>query len=108
MAHTNHHLDIDISTLPEGAVSKSVPRYQFLEQELKGKSKTIDAAQVKEIFRTRPVLKNLITDPDFPTMESIVIELVEGNPRCHIAPGPPDSNKYSTFDFKKGYVGTEE
>jgi hypothetical protein len=108
VAHTNHHLDIDVSTLPEGAVSKSVPRYQFLEKSLKGQSKGVDATRVKEIFRTKPVLKNLITDPGFPTMESIVIELIEGNPRCHIAPGPPDSNKYSTFDFKKGYVGTEE
>ncbi len=108
VCHTNHHLDIDVATLPEGAVSKSVPRYQFLEQELKGKSKTVDAARAKQIFRTRPVLKNLITDPGFPTMESIVIELIPGNPRCHIAPGPPDSNKYSTFDFKKGYVETEE
>lgn len=108
VAHTNHHLDIDVATLPEGAVSKSVPRYQFLEQELKGKSRSVDAARVKEIFRTRPVLKNLTTDPGFPTMESIVIELVEGNPRCHIAPGPPDSNKYSTFDFRKGFVETEK
>ncbi len=108
VAHTNHHLDIDVSTLPEGAVSKTVPRYQFLEQALKGKSETVDAARVKEIFRTRPVLKNFVTDPGFPTMESIVIELIEGNPRVHIAPGPPDSNKYSTFDFKQGYVETEE
>ncbi len=108
VCHTNHHLDIDVSTLPEGAVSKSVPRYQFLEQSLKGKSEIVDAARVKEIFRTRPVLKNFITDPGFPTMESIVIELVEGSPRVHIAPGPPDSNKYSTFDFNKGYVETEE
>jgi len=108
VCHTNHHLDVDVTTLSEGAVSKSVPRYQFLEQELKGKSKSIDAARVKEIFRTRPVLKNLTTDPGFPTMESIVIELVEGNPRVHIAPGPPDSNKYSTFDFKRGYVETED
>jgi hypothetical protein len=50
----------------------------------------------------------VITDPGFPTMESIVIELVAGNPRVHIAPGPPDSHKYSTFDFKKGFVETEE
>ncbi len=108
VAHTNHHLDIDVSTLPEGAVSKSVPRFQLLEQELKGKSKSVDAERVKQIFRTKPVLKNWVTDPGFPTMESIVIELTPRNPRVHIAPGPPDSNKYSTFDFKKGYVGSEE
>ena len=89
-------------------MSKSVPRYQFLEQALKGKSKSVDAARVKQIFRTKPVLKNWVTDPGFPTMESIVIELVKGNPRVHIAPGPPDSNKYSTFDFKKGFVETEK
>jgi len=108
VAHTNHHLDIDVSTLPSGAVSKSVPRFQFLVQELQGKSESVDAARVKQIFRTRPVLKNFVTDPGFPTMESIVIELVEGAPRVHISPGPPDSNKYSTFDFKNGYVETEE
>ena len=82
-------------------------RFIQVEKELKGKSKTIDAARVKEIFRSRPVLKNLITDPGFPTLESIVIELIPGNPRVHIAPGPPDSNKYSTFDFEKGFVETE-
>ncbi len=108
VAHTNHHLNIDVSTLPEGAVSKSVPRLQLLEKELKGKSKSVDALRAKQIFRTKPVLKNRVTDPDFPTMQSIVIELIPGNPLMHIAPGPPDSNKYSTFDFKKGYVGTEK
>jgi hypothetical protein len=54
------------------------------------------------------VLKNFITDPGFPTMESIVIELIPGNPRIHVSPGPPDSNRYSTFDFKQGYVETEK
>jgi hypothetical protein len=53
-------------------------------------------------------LKNFVTDPGFPTMESIVIELIPGNPRIHVSPGPPDSNRYSTFDFKQGYVATEK
>ena len=46
VCHTNHHLDIDVSTLPEGAVSKSVPRYQFLEAiSSKVNPKTVDAAR---------------------------------------------------------------
>ena len=108
VAHTNHSLDMDVSTLKPGAVSKTVERLNALEEALKGKSNDIDAQDIETIFRTRPILKNFVTDPGFPTMESIVIELVKGNPRVHISPGPPDTNKYSTFDFKKGYVGTEE
>jgi hypothetical protein len=75
---------------------------------LKGKAGKIDGAGAKNIFRTKPVLKNFVTDPGFPTMESIVIELIPGNPRMHVSPGPPDSNRYSTFDFKQGYVATEK
>ena len=108
VAHTNHNLDMDVSTLKPGAVSKTVERLNALEEALKGKSDGIDAEDIETIFRTKPVLKNFVTDPGFPTMESIVIELVKSNPRVHISPGPPDTNKYSTFDFKKGYVGTEE
>jgi hypothetical protein len=108
VAHTNHNLDMDVSTLKPGAVSKTVERLNALEEALSGKSDGIDAEDIKTIFRTKPILKNFVTDPGFPTMESIVIELVKGNPRVHISPGPPDSNKYSTFDFKKGYVRTED
>jgi len=108
VAHTNHHLDLDVSTLKPKAVSKTVERLVALEKMLKGKAGKIDGAGAKNIFRTKPVLKNFVTDPGFPTMESIVIELIPGNPRMHVSPGPPDSNRYSTFDFKQGYVATEE
>ena len=108
VAHANHHLNIDLSTLKPGAVVKTVERQKTAERALKGKSDGISVDDIKTVFRTPPILKNFITDPEFPTMESIVIELVKGNPRVHIAPGPPDSNKFSTFDFKNGYVGTEK
>ena len=107
VAHTNHHLDLDVSTLEAGAVSKTVERMVALEEMLRGKADQVDAERAKEMFRTRPVLKNFVTDPGFPTMESIVIELIPGNPRIHVSPGPPDSNPYSTFDFTQGYVSTE-
>jgi len=108
VAHTNHHLDMDVSTLRAGAVSKTVERLVALGDMLKGKAAEIDAADAKNIFRTKPILKNFATDPGFPTMESIVIELIPGNPRMHVSPGPPDSNRYSTFDFTQGYVATEK
>ena len=108
VAHTNHHLDMDVSTLKAGAVSKTVERLVALGDMLKGKAGEIDAANAKTIFRTKPILKNFTTDPGFPTMESIVIELVPGNPRMHVSPGPPDSNRYSTFDFTRGYVTAEK
>lgn len=108
VAHTNHHLDMDVSTLKAGAVSKTVERLEAMEDMLKGKAFWIDAAGAKNIFRTKPILKNFTTDPGFPTMESIVIELIPDNPRMHVSPGPPDSNHYSTFDFKQGYVTTEK
>jgi hypothetical protein len=108
VAHTNHQLDIDVSTLDKGAVSKTVERLAALEEMLKGKAGKVDVERAKEIFRTKPVLKNFVTDPGFPTMESIVIELIPDNPRMHVSPGPPDSNRYSTFDFKQGYVATEK
>lgn len=108
VAHTNHHLDLDTSTLAPGAVSKTAERMVALEEMLQGKAGEVDAERAKEIFRTRPVLKNFVTDPGFPTMESIVIELVPRNPRMHVSPGPPDGNPYSTFDFTHGYVGTEQ
>ena len=108
VAHTNHHLDIDVSSLKPGAVSKTVERLNALEKMLKGNSDKVDAERAKEIFRTKPVLKNFVTDPGFPTMESIVIELIPDNPRIHVSPGPPDGNRYSTFDFKDGYVETEK
>jgi isopenicillin-N N-acyltransferase-like protein len=108
VAHTNHQLDIDVSMLDKGAVSKTVERLAALEEMLKGKAGKVDEERAKEIFRTKPVLKNFVTDPGFPTMESIVIELIPDNPRMHVSPGPPDSNRYSTFDFKQGYVATEK
>jgi hypothetical protein len=108
VAHTNHHLDLDVSTLKAGAVSKTVERLKALDEMLNGRSGEIDAERAKEIFRTKPILKNFVTDPGFPTMESIVIELIPGNPRIHVSPGPPDSNHYTTFDFKNGYVATEK
>jgi hypothetical protein len=108
VAHTNHHLGLDTSTLEPKAVSKTVERLAKLDELLKGKSAGVDAARAKEIFRTKPILKNFETDPGFPTMESIVIELIPGNPRIHVSPGPPDGNAYSTFDFKQGYVETEQ
>jgi len=108
VAHTNHHLDLDVSTLAAGAVSKTVERLVALEDMLKGKAGEVDAERAKRIFRTKPVLKNFVTDPGFPTMESIVIELIPNTPRLHISPGPPDSNRYSTFDFAQGYVATEK
>jgi hypothetical protein len=108
VAHTNHHLDMDTSTLEDGAVSKTVKRMAKLKEMLQGKSAEIDAERAKEIFRTKPILKNFVTDPGFPTMESIVIELIPENPRMHVSPGPPDSNAYTAFDFAQGYVGTEQ
>jgi isopenicillin-N N-acyltransferase-like protein len=108
VAHTNHHLDLDVSTLKPKAVAKTVERLAALEDMLQGKSGEIDVEGAKTIFRTKPVLKNFVTDPGFPTMESIVIELIPGNPRIHVSPGPPDSNRYSTFDFTQGYVATEK
>jgi len=108
VAHTNHHLDLDVSTLKPKAVAKTVERLAALEDMLQGKSGDVDVERAKTIFRTKPVLKNFVTDPGFPTMESIVIELIPGNPRMHISPGPPDSNRYSTFDFTQGYVATEK
>jgi len=107
VAHTNHHLDLENSKLAPKAVSKTVERLEFLTETLEGNSGSVDLKRARDIFRTAPVLKNYITDPGFPTMESIVIELIPGSPRMHIAPGPPDGNAYSTFDFKKGFVETE-
>ena len=60
-----------------------------LKEMLQGKSADVDAERAKEIFRTKPILKNFVTDPGFPTMESIVIELIPENPRMHVSPGPP-------------------
>lgn len=107
VAHTNHHLALDVTTLKPGAVSKTVERLAQLKKMLSGQSDKIDVDEAKKIFRTKPVLKNFVTDPGFPTMESIVIELNPNNPTIYVSPGPPDHNKYSQFDFHKGYVGTE-
>jgi hypothetical protein len=107
VAHTNHHLTLDITTLKPGAVSKTVERLTQLKKMLKDQSANLNVDDAKKIFRTKPILKNFITDPGFPTMESIIIKLTPNNPTIYIAPGPPDSNKYSQFDFKHGYVGTE-
>ncbi len=107
VAHTNHHLDIDVTTLKPGAVSKTVERLAQLKKMLQGKSTRIGIAEAKNIFRTKPILKNFHTDPGFPTMESIIIVLDPKDPTIYVSPGPPDSHKYSTFNFKMGYVDTE-
>jgi len=108
VAHANHQLDMDVTQLKPGAVSKTVERQKTTETALKGKVHRLTAKDIMKLFRTKPILKNRRTDPGFPTMESIVIELYADKPQMHVAPGPPDSNKYSTFDFSKGYVGTEK
>jgi hypothetical protein len=105
--HSNHPLDMTAQLKP-GEVSKSPERLAKLVEMIGGRVDKIDADEAQRIFRSRPILKNYQTDPTFPTLESIVIELDPSNPRLHIAPGPPDMYKYSTFDFKKGYVGTEK
>lgn len=105
--HANHPLDLSDEMKP-GEVSKSIERQTKLVEMIGGRSDKIDVNEARKVFRSRPILKNYETDPNFPTLESIIIELDPANPRLQIAPGPPDRYKYSMFDFKKGFVGTEE
>ncbi len=103
--HSNHPLEV--TDLEPGIVSKSPERLAKLVEAIGGRSGEIDVAEARKIFRSRPILKNYETDPTFPTLESIIIELDPDNPRLQIAPGPPDRYKYSSFDFEKGFVETE-
>ena len=105
--HTNHPLDMTPQMKP-GEASKSPERLAKLVELIGGRVDKIDVNETRKIFRTRPLLKNYETDPTFPTLESIIIELDPANPRLQIAPGPPDRYKFHSFDFKKGYVGAEE
>jgi hypothetical protein len=104
--HTNHPL-AETSKMKPGEVSKSPERLAKLVELIGGKVGEIDVEAARRIFRTFPILKNYQTDPNFPTLESVIIELDPANPRISIAAGPPDIFKYSTFDFQKGFVGTE-
>jgi len=105
--HTNHPLEMTPQMKP-GEASKSPERLAKLVELIGGRVDEIDDGEAKKIFRTRPLLKNYETDPTFPTLESIIIELDPKNPRLKIAPGPPDRYKYNSFNFKNGFVGTEE
>jgi len=107
LPHTNHPLDMTSKVKP-GEASKSPERLAKLVEMIGGRVERIDADEARKIFRTPPILKNYQTDPTFPTLESIIMVLDPSNPRLYVAPGPPDMYKYSTFDFKKGFVGTEE
>ncbi len=104
--HSNHPLDLTPDMKP-GELSKSPERLAKLEELIGGRVEQIDMNAARRIFRTRPILKNYQTDPTFPTLESVIMELNPGDPRIQIAPGPPDMYKYSVFDFKKGFVETE-
>ncbi|MHC5061669.1 MAG: C45 family autoproteolytic acyltransferase/hydrolase, partial [Planctomycetota bacterium] len=104
--HSNHPLDMTAKVKP-GEISKSPERLAKLIEIIDGRVDEIDVSEARTIFRTRPILKNYQTDPTFPTLESIIIELDPSNPRLQIAPGPPDMYKYIIFDFKKGFVETE-
>lgn len=104
--HANHPLDI--TELEPGAVSKSPERLAKVVEVIGGRVDKIDVGESRKLFRTRPILKNYQTDPTFPTLESIIIELDPNSPRLQIAPGPPDIYKYSMFDFKNGFIATEE
>ena len=105
--HTNHPLEMTPDMKP-GEASKSPERLAKLVELISGRTDEIDVSETRKIFRTRPLLKNYETDPTFPTLESIIIELDPTNPRLQIAPGPPDRYKYHSFDFKKGFAATEE
>lgn len=105
--HANHPLDLSHEMKP-GEVSKSIERQNKLVELIGGRSDKIDAIEARKIFRSRPILKNYETDPNFPTLESVIIECDPDNPRIQIAPGPPDRYKYISFDFEKGFVGSEE
>jgi hypothetical protein len=105
--HTNHPLEMTADMKP-GEASKSPERLAKLEELIGGRVEEIDVNETKKIFRTYPLLKNYETDPTFPTLESIIIELDPKNPRLKIAPGPPDRYMYNSFDFKSGFLGTEE
>ncbi|GAF83914.1 unnamed protein product, partial [marine sediment metagenome] len=104
--HANHPIEMT-SDMKPGEASKSLSRHNKLVELIGGKVNEIDVEAARRIFRTYPILKNYQTDPNFPTLESVVIELDPANPRISIAAGPPDIFKYSTFDFQNGYVGTE-
>jgi hypothetical protein len=104
--HSNHPLDMTAEIKP-GEVSKSPERLAKLVELIGGRVEKIDSDEARRIFRTRPILKNYQTDPTFPTLESVIIELDSTNPRIQIAPGPPDMYKYNIFDFKTGFVETE-
>ncbi len=105
--HANHPLELTSRVKP-GEASKSPERQAKLVEMIGGRVDKIDAREARRIFRTPPILKNYSTDPNFPTLESIIIELDPANPRLQIAAGPPDIFKYSSFDFKKGFVETEK
>ena len=90
-----------------GEASKSLKRLTKLEELIGGRVDDIDVSETRKIFRTPPLLKNYETDPTFPTLESIIIELDPANPRLQIAPGPPDRYKYHSFDFNQGFVESE-
>jgi isopenicillin-N N-acyltransferase-like protein len=104
--HTNHPLEMTAEMKP-GEASKSLKRLKKLEELLSGRVDDIDVSETRKIFRTPPLLKNYETDPTFPTLESIIIELDPANPRLQIAPGPPDRYKYHSFDFNQGFIETE-
>ena len=105
VAHTNHPLE-DTSKLEPGVVSKSPERLVKTIELISGRVNEIDVGEVKQIFRTPPILKSYQTDPTFPTLLSVVIELAPNHPKIHVAPGPPDIHNYSSFDFEKGFVST--
>lgn len=72
--HSNHPLEMTADIKP-GEVSKSPERLAKLEELIGGRVGEIDANEARRILRSRPILKNYQTDPTFPTLESIIIDL---------------------------------
>ena len=105
VAHTNHPLE-DTNKLEPGIVSKSPERLAKTIELMSGRVKEIGVSEVKQIFRTPPILKSYQTDPTFPTLLSVIIELAPDNPKIYVAPGPPDIHNFSSFDFEKGFLNT--
>ena len=110
--HTNHPVandnycrDIALwDRLTDQEAALTGARFDFIEREVRKADRPMSVARIQELLSSREVPVSCHTEDDYPTINSVIMEMGE-NPVLLFAPGPPSQCDYIPFRFEGRALG---
>jgi hypothetical protein len=104
--HTNHplvndHYCRDIAMwnrLTDQEAARTHARCEFVEREARKAHVPITVTRIQEILSSREVPVSSHAEDDFPTINSVIMEMTD-QPTLYFAPGPPSKCEYEAFQL---------